>query len=50
MFSEPGEQSFASGAFIGSVRQSVEVPTEPACPTDEPIDLGRLDLVVQRSR
>ncbi len=58
-FSEPGERSativasggriLSSDTFIGSLRQEVEVPESP-CPTDTPLDLGRLDLVVQRPR
>lgn len=47
MFNEPGAQNFASGAFIGSIRQEVEVPDMPNGAIDEPLDLGRLDLVVQ---
>ena len=49
-FHEPGEQNFASGPFIGSLHQEVEVPEMPNRPTEEPLDLGRLDLVVQNNR
>jgi hypothetical protein len=46
-FNEPGSQSFLNGAYVGSVHQEVEVGEIPAGQPGQPVDLGRLDLVVQ---
>jgi len=49
-FNEPGPQNFSPGAYIGSVHREVEVAEIPGGQPDEPLDLGRLDLVVQSRR
>jgi len=49
-FNEPGQQSFSTGAYIGSIHREVEVAEIANGRADEPVDLGRLDLVVQSQR
>ena len=56
-FNEPGAVAALNGpvqastrAFLGSVHQEVEVAPVPDGQPDQPLDLGRLDLVVQSQR
>ena len=41
---------FRAGALVGSLRQEFDVPEMPNGPVAEPLDLGRLDFVVQRAQ
>jgi hypothetical protein len=47
-FNEPGPQNFMPGPLIGSLTREVEVPEMPNGLVDEPLDLGKLDLVVRQ--
>jgi hypothetical protein len=47
-FYEPGQENIRMGRFIGSIQREVEVSAMANGPNDEPLDLGKLELVVQK--
>jgi hypothetical protein len=47
---EPGPGSFPTSAHTGSINQEVEVAEIANGQPDQPMNLGRLDLVVQSQR
>jgi thiol-disulfide isomerase/thioredoxin len=47
-FNEPDPRNFMNGALIGSLKLEVEVPEMPNGLVDEPLDLGKLDLVLRQ--